>query len=67
MFSSGQSNATYPVFDRSPNIAGAVGIEKDQAIFKHAGKLNHAQMNDTLTIPPTSMKDYKVLSGFQER
>ena len=60
---SGQTNATYPIFDRSPNIARGMGIEKDQAISKHAGKLHHAQMDCTLPIPPTSTKDYKILPG----
>lgn len=55
--SSGQSNATYRVFGRSPNIASGMGIVKDQAISRHAGKLHRAQTNRTQELLPTSMKD----------
>lgn len=56
---SGQSNATYPVCDRSPNIVAGKGIKKDQTISKHAGKLHRTHVKRTLELSPTSMKEAK--------
>jgi hypothetical protein len=43
-----------------------MAIEKDQAISKHADKLHHPQMDGRLTIPPTSMENYKLLHPEEE-